>query len=174
MILGLLFAILAGSLVSLQNIFNSKTGEHAGSWTTTTLVLGLGFAASFTLGFLFEGKQLFLLQNMKMWYWFSGLIGIGVVTCVVKGIKLLGPTYAISIMLSSQLGFALLFDTFGWMGIEKVPFTIQQLIGVLVIVAGILIFKMSGEPNSTKMTTGLKSVQAKKVITGRRDTFEKI
>jgi transporter family-2 protein len=162
MILGLLFAILAGSLVSLQNIFNSKTGEHASSWATTTLVLGLGFAASFTLGLLFEGKQLFLLQNMKMWYWFSGLIGIGVVTCVVKGIKLLGPTYAISIMLSSQLGFALLFDTLGWMGIEKVPFTLQQLIGVLVIVAGILIFKMSGEPKTTKMPTGLKSVHAEK------------
>ena len=174
MILGLLFAILAGALVSLQNIFNSKVGEHAGSWTTTTLVLGLGFVASFTIGFLFEGKQLFLLQNMKTWYWFSGLIGIGVITCVVQGIKLLGPTYAISIMLTSQLGFALLFDTFGWMGIEKVPFTIQQLIGVLVIVAGILIFKMSGEPKSTKMPTGLKSVHAKKVITGWRDTFEKL
>ncbi|WHX98167.1 DMT family transporter [Neobacillus sp. DY30] len=162
MILGLLFAILAGALVGLQNIFNSKVGEHAGSWTTTTLVLGLGFVASFTLGFLFEGKELFQLQNMKTWYWFSGLIGIGVVTCVVQGIKLLGPTYAISILLISQLGIALLWDSFGWMGIEKVPFTLQQLIGVLVIVAGILVFKMSGEPNSTKMPNGLKSVPAEK------------
>jgi bacterial/archaeal transporter family-2 protein len=165
MILGLLFAILAGSLVSLQNIFNSKVGEHAGSWTTTTLVLFLGFVASFTIGFLFEGKQLFLLQNMKTWYWFSGLIGIGVVTCVVKGIKLLGPTYAISIMLTSQLGFALLWDSFGWMGLQRVPFTLQQLIGVLVIVAGILIFKISGEPKATKMPkmpNGIKGVHAEK------------
>lgn len=162
MILGLLFAILAGSLVSLQNIFNSKVDEHAGSWTTTTLVLGLGFVASFTIGFLFEGKQLFQLQNMKTWYWFSGLIGIGVVTCIVQGIKLLGPTYAISIMLTSQLGFALLWDSFGWMGLKKVPFTLQQFIGVLVIVAGILIFKMSGEPKSTKMPKGLKNVQPEK------------
>jgi bacterial/archaeal transporter family-2 protein len=162
MILGLLFAILAGALVGLQNIFNSKVGDHAGSLTTTTLVLGLGFVASFTIGFLFEGKQLFLLQNMKTWYWFSGLIGIGVVTCVVQGIKLLGPTYAISILLSSQLGIALLWDTFGWMGIEKVPFTLQQFIGVLVIIAGILIFKMSGEPKSSKMPNSLKSVHAEK------------
>jgi bacterial/archaeal transporter family-2 protein len=162
MILGLLFAILAGSLVSLQNIFNSKVGEHAGSLTTTTLVLFLGFVASFTIGFLFEGKQLFILQNMKTWYWFSGLIGIGVVTCVVQGIKLLGPTYAISIMLTSQLGFALLWDSFGWMGLQRVPFTLQQLIGVLVIVVGILIFKISGEPKATKMPNGIKGVHAEK------------
>jgi bacterial/archaeal transporter family-2 protein len=162
LILGLLFAILAGSLVSLQNIFNSKVGEHAGSWTTTTLVLGLGFVASITIGFLFEGNQLFQLQNMKTWYWFSGLIGIGVVTCVVQGIKLLGPTYAISIMLTSQLGFALLWDSFGWMGLEKVPFTLQQLVGVLVIVAGILIFKISGEPKATKIPNGIKGVHVEK------------
>lgn len=162
MILGLLFAILAGFLVSLQNIFNSKVGEHAGSWTTTTLVLGLGFVASFTIGFLFEGKQLFQLQNMKTWYWFSGLIGIGIVTCVVQGIKLLGPTYAISIMLTSQLGFALMWDSFGWMGLEKVPFTLQQGSGVLVIVAGILIFKMNGKPKSIKMPNSIKSLHAEK------------
>ncbi|WP_045516704.1 DMT family transporter [Neobacillus niacini] len=163
MILGLLFAVLAGALVSLQNIFNSKIDEHAGSWTTTTLVLCLGFVASFTIGFLFEGKQLFILQNMKPWYWFSGLIGVGVVTCIVQGIRLLGPTYAISIILTSQLGIALLWDTFGWLGIEKVPFTFQQLIGVLVIVAGILIFKISGEPKWTKIpSNGLKRVHAEK------------
>lgn len=153
MIIGLLLSILAGSLVSLQGIFNSKVDERAGSWITTTLVLGMGFAASFTIGILFEGKQMFILENMKWWYWFSGLIGIGVVTCVVQGIKLLGPTYAISIILISQLALALLWDTFGWMGIEKVPFTLQQLIGVMVIVAGIFVFKLSGEtkPKSEKL-----------------------
>jgi bacterial/archaeal transporter family-2 protein len=165
MILGILLSILAGSLVSLQSIFNSKVNERTGSWITTTLVLGLGFAASFIIGFIFEGKQLFILENMKLWYWFSGLIGIGVVTCVVQGIKLLGPTYAISITLTSQLGFALLWDTFGWMGIEKVPFTFQQLMGVIVIVAGILVFKLSGEtkPKSEKLPKiALKSFQADK------------
>jgi bacterial/archaeal transporter family-2 protein len=165
MILGLLFAILTGSLVSLQSVFNSKVDEHAGSWTTTTLVLGMGFAASFIIGFLFEGKELFILDDMKSWHWFSGLIGIGVVTCVVQGIRLLGPTYAISITLTSQLGFALLWDSFGWMGIEKVPFTSQQLIGVIVIVAGIFVFKFSGETSIKSqrlVQDSIKSVHADK------------
>jgi bacterial/archaeal transporter family-2 protein len=165
MILGLLLSILAGSLVSLQSIFNSKVNERAGSWTTTTLVLGLGFAASFIIGFLSEGKQLFILENMNLWYWFSGLIGIGVVTCVVQGVRLLGPTYAIAITLTSQLAIALLWDTFGWLGIEKVPFTLQQLIGVIVIVAGIFVFKLSGEtrPKSEKLPKiALNTFQADK------------
>ncbi|MDQ0896814.1 MULTISPECIES: DMT family transporter [unclassified Paenibacillus] len=151
---GLILALIAGSLVGLQNIFNSKVNERAGSWATTTLVLGMGFVASLTIGLIFEGKHMFTLQNMHPWYWISGLIGIGVVICLVQGIRLLGPTYAVSIILISQLGFALLWDSLGWFGLDKVSFTFNQLIGVLVIVGGILVFKLSGRETrkSTKMT----------------------
>jgi bacterial/archaeal transporter family-2 protein len=151
MIVGLLFAIFGGALVGLQNIFNSKVNERAGSWVTTSLVLGMGFLASLTMGLLFEGGQLFNLENMKTWYWFSGILGVGVVVCLVQGIKRLGPTYAIAIALTSQLVFALLGDTFGWMGLDKVPFTFNQLIGVLVIVGGIILFKFGGTSESQKV-----------------------
>ena len=143
MFLGLVLAILAGTLVSLQNIFNSKVNEKAGSWMTTVLVLGLGFLASLILGLFFEGWQMFDLQNMKLWYWFSGLIGIGVITGIVQGIRYLGPTFAISIVLTSQLGFAVLGDSLGLMGLEKVPFTTKQLAGVLLITGGVIVFKWS-------------------------------
>lgn len=126
MVQGLLLSLVAGSLVSLQNIFNSKVNERAGTWATTALVLGLGFAASLSFGLLFEGKQLFVLQNMKTWYGFSGMIGVGVVVCLVQGIRLLGPTYAISIALSSQLGFALLWDSLGWFGLEQIPLLLSN------------------------------------------------
>ncbi|WP_079508773.1 DMT family transporter [Mesobacillus jeotgali] len=143
MFLGLLFALIAGCLVGLQNIFNSKVNEKAGSWVTTAIVLGIGFLASFFLGFLFEGKELFNLTNIQWWHWFSGLLGIGVVTGIVQAIKFLGPTFAISIVLTSQLGFAVLWDSLGWLGLEKVPLTEKQLLGVLIIIAGVIVFKWS-------------------------------
>ncbi|MCR8842278.1 DMT family transporter [Paenibacillus sp. SC116] len=151
MMIGLLLALLSGALVGLQNIFNSKVNEHTGSWATTTLVLGMGFLASFAFGLLFEGMNLFNLDNMEPWYWLSGMIGVGVVVNIVKGVRLLGPTYAISIVLTSQLVFALLLDSLGWLGLEQVPFTFKQLVGVLIIVAGILVFKLSGERNNQQI-----------------------
>lgn len=151
MFLGLFFAALAGLLVGLQNIFNAKVNEQSGTWATTALVLGLGFLASMTLGLVFEGSSLFILKNMKTWHWFSGLIGVGVVVCLVQGTRLLGPTYAIAIVLTSQLGFALLWDSLGWFGLEKIPFTFQQLIGVLVIIGGVLVFKFGGSQQKQKV-----------------------
>ena len=144
MIVGLILALVAGALVGLQNIFNSKVNEHTGSWASTTLVLGMGFLASLTMGLIVEGGNVFNLHNMQLWYWFSGLIGVGIVICILNGIKLLGPTYAISIVLTSQLSFALLWDSLGWFGLEQVPFTFRQLLGVLVIAGGIIVYKFGG------------------------------
>ncbi|WML48003.1 DMT family transporter [Neobacillus sp. PS3-34] len=156
MIQGVLLSLIAGSLVSLQNIFNSKVNERSGLWATTSLVLGMGFLASLTMGLIFEGKHLFILQNMKTWYWFTGLIGTGVVICLVKGIRLLGPTFSISIVLTSQLGFALVWDSLGLFGLEKVPFTLRHLIGVLVIAGGIIVIKSGDDrknPGSSDIYT---------------------
>ncbi|KQL48886.1 hypothetical protein AN963_03575 [Brevibacillus choshinensis] len=151
MVIGMGLALLAGSFISLQNIFNSKVNERVGSWATTAFVLGMGFLASMTMGLFFEGKGLFVLPHMQPWFWFSGLIGVGVVTCMVQAIRRLGPTFAISIVLTSQLGFALLWDSLGWLGLNKVPFTLHQLLGVLVIVGGILVFKLGGARETQRM-----------------------
>ncbi|MFP7473824.1 DMT family transporter [Niallia taxi] len=144
MMLGMILAIMAGALVGVQNIFNNKVMVKAGSWTTTTLVLGMGFAASFFIGLAVEGKSLFDFSNMELWYLFSGFIGVCVVYCVTKGVKLLGPTFAIAIVMFAQLGFAVLSDTFGWFGTEPIPFTFKQQLGVLIIIGGILMFKLGG------------------------------
>ncbi|ARU60355.1 hypothetical protein CBW65_04210 [Tumebacillus avium] len=142
---GLFFALLAGALVGLQNIFNSKVSERAGSWATTAWVLGMGCLASLVIGLAVEGQGMFVWQHPKPWHWVSGLLGVGVVTCLVQGVRLLGATFAVSIVLTSQLLCALMWDSFGWLGLEQVPFTGKQLLGVLVIIGGVLVFKGRGK-----------------------------
>ena len=144
MIIGIACALLAGSFLSMQNIFNSKVNERTGTWAATTLILALGFLASFIIGWIVEGNELFVFQNSKLWFWFSGLLGVGVVSCMVQGLRLLGPTFAISLALTSQLCFALLADTMGWFGLAQVPLSPQKLIGVLIIICGILLYKLGG------------------------------
>lgn len=145
MLLGFILALAAGALVGVQNVFNGRVNGVAGSWATTTLVLGLGFAASLTLGLVFEGKRLFALESMETWFAFSGFIGVGVVFCLVRGIQRLGPTVAVAAALSSQLLFGLLWDSFGWFGLRQVPFTAKQAVGALVMIVGIALLKLGGQ-----------------------------
>ncbi|WP_314588085.1 DMT family transporter [Paenibacillus terrigena] len=141
MIMGIVLALAAGSLISVQTMFNNKVSEAVSSQTTTALVLGMGFLASLCMGVLFEGTEYFTLGSIQPWFWFSGLLGIGVVTCVVRGVKLLGPSNAIAIVMASQLICALWWDSLGWFGLETVPFTFQKAIGAIVLVSGLILFK---------------------------------
>ncbi|NGZ74735.1 DMT family transporter [Saccharibacillus alkalitolerans] len=145
MAFGLLLAAFAGAMVALQTIFNNRTDIHMGSWATTTWVLGMGFLASLACSLIFEGGRTFQLQHMQPWYWFSGMIGVGVVICLVLGVKILGPTFSVSVTLTAQLGFALLFDSMGWLGLEKVDFDWKQIAGVAVLIGGIYVFKFGGK-----------------------------
>ncbi|WP_438432649.1 DMT family transporter [Gorillibacterium sp. sgz500922] len=145
--IGMLLAFMAGSLVSLQNIFNSKMNEHNGSWTTTAVVLGLGFAASTALGLLLNGNGFWTFGHLKLWYPFSGLFGIGVVVCLVRAMRLAGPTLAVSLVMTSQLTLALILDSVGAFGLERVPFQTNKLIGVLILIAGVAVFQIRGEMN---------------------------
>ncbi|MFD2615017.1 DMT family transporter [Paenibacillus gansuensis] len=150
MLLGIILALIGGSLVGVQNMFNQKVNEKAGGWSTTALVLGMGFAASLVMGLFFEGRELFSFGSMQPWFWFSGLLGVGVVTCMVQGVKRLGATYGVAIAMASQLICALWWDSAGWFGLEQVPFTLQKGLGVLALIGGIIVFKLGGRAVQTR------------------------
>lgn len=145
MIVGMVLAAMAGAAISLQTVFNNKVNEKTGSWMTTTLALGMGFLFAIIPVLLFERNALGQMLDMETWYWFGGVIGVGVVFCLVQAIKRLGPTFTISIVLVAQLGTALLWDSTGWLGLEKIPFSPMKLLGILMIVAGVLVFSYKKE-----------------------------
>ncbi|TCI61776.1 DMT family transporter [Exiguobacterium sp. SH3S1] len=145
MALGMMLAVMGGMLVCVQNTFNANVKQRVGAWATTTLVLALGFLASLFIGLISEGSALFDLRGMETWYWFSGIIGVGVVMSVTQSVQQLGPSYAISIVMVSQILFALLWDTLGWFGLEAIPFTWKTALGIVLIVGGVLLFQLSGK-----------------------------
>ena len=147
MAIGILLALLGGTFVCLQNIFNANVKKKVSVWATTALVLLLGFAASLAVGLAFEGAALFKFQA-EPWFWFSGIIGVGVVACVTQGVQNLGPSAAISLVMVSQIFFGLMWDTLGWFGLEKVPFTWQSLAALVLIGSGALLFQLGPKPET--------------------------
>ncbi len=139
-VIGMIIAVIAGAAISLQTVFNNKVNEQTGSWTTTTLALGMGFIFAATATIMIEGRELGKLLEMDSWYWYGGVIGVGVVFCLVQAIKRLGPTFTISIVLVAQLGTALFWDSMGWLGLEKIPFSFMKLAGILLIISGVVVF----------------------------------
>lgn len=139
---GILFSLLAGILISLQSIFNTRLSEKLGFWQTNTIVHGLGFIVSLLLFIFIRDGNLYKLNEVNKIYLLGGVFGAIIVFSVMKGITLIGPAYAVSLLLISQLIIALIIDSFGLFGADKIAFTFNKVLGIGIMVIGILVFKL--------------------------------
>ncbi len=71
----------------------------------------------------------------------GGVIGAFITLTVILSMDQLGPAKSALIIVVSQLAVAYLIELFGLFGMEKVDFQWSKLIGMIVAVVGIFIFK---------------------------------
>ena len=60
---------------------------------------------------------------------------------VIIGMNTLGPAQSVLFIITAQIISAYLIELFGMFGVEKSPFQWTKLIGALIMVIGILVFK---------------------------------
>lgn len=139
--LGFIVSILSGMCMSIQGVFNSRLGEKIGILETNVFVQGTAFLLS--IAFLITSKRNNFkdIKNVSKLYLLGGVLAVIITYTVIKGISTLGTTYAISTILISQLITAAAIDAFGLFGTEKLQFGSNEIIGVIVMLAGIIIFK---------------------------------
>ena len=75
------------------------------------------------------------------YYLAGGILGAFITFTVISGMSALGPAKAVMLIVSAQLIVAYLIEVFGMFGVEKSGFQWMKIAGVVLFVAGIIIFK---------------------------------
>jgi bacterial/archaeal transporter family-2 protein len=139
--LGIIFSIIAGVAMSLQGVFNTRLGDKIGIWETNVFVQATGLILCVII-FLIAGNGNFKnIMDVNKLYLLGGILGVIIIFTVMTGIKSLGPACSISIILVAQLSAAAIIDAFGLFDSTKLVFGPTKIIGVIVMIAGIIIFK---------------------------------
>ncbi len=141
LMLGIIFSILAGAAMSFQGIFNTKLSDKIGLWETNAIVQGSAFIVTLLIVFLFGKGDFREIKSANKLYLLGGLLGVLIIFTVMQGMRSLGPTYAIAIILVAQLLTAAIIEAFGLFGVEKNSFSLNEIIGVAIMVGGIIVFK---------------------------------
>lgn len=140
--MGIIFSIIAGAAMSFQGVINTRLGEKIGLYEANTFVQGTAFVlaliAMFALG---KGNIREILSADKI-YLTGGILGLIITITVMLGIKDLSPLISISIILISQLTVAAIIDAFGLLGTEKVAIGFTKILGFVLMVAGVVLFKI--------------------------------
>lgn len=141
--LGILIALLSGTLMSVQGVFNTEVTKQTSLWVssafvqfTALLVCLAAWAATDRTSFagLFSVEPKYMLL--------SGVLGALITITVVKSMAALGPARAAMLIVIAQLIVAYLIELFGMFGVEKQPLEWRRVLGMAVSIAGIVIFKM--------------------------------
>lgn len=142
MLLGIVLSIIAGMAMSVQGVMNTRLGEGIGNMEANAFVQGTAFALAMIALLFWRQGSFSALGSVSRLYCLGGALGLVITLTVMLGIKSLGTTVAISIILMSQLLVAALIDAFGLMGSEKIAFGWNKFVGLAVMCGGMLLFKL--------------------------------
>ncbi|MDA3846706.1 MAG: DMT family transporter [Vallitaleaceae bacterium] len=140
--LGVTLALVGGFVIVIQNVFNTNAGNKIGRWEMTTLVHGVGLVASIIV-VLTIGKGNFKnITQVNPIYLLGGMLGVIIVASIITSVKNIGVVYTSMVMFFAQLLAGILVDHFGLFGLEKMPLSPSKIIGMVVVVGGLLIFRL--------------------------------
>ena len=137
---GVIFSILGGMLLSIQSVFNTRVSEKVGLWETTAVVHAIGLAFALFI-ILFTGSEGFKkIGEVNSLYLFGGTFGVIIVFSIMKGVSSLGAAYAIAVLMIAQLLVATIIDSYGLFGMPSVKLGLTKILGILTMIIGIIIF----------------------------------
>lgn len=142
---GFLIALLSGALMSVQGVFNTQVTKSTGIWVSNGWVQLSAFALCVVVWLATGRESVSTLWEVRPHYMLlGGVIGAGITWTVIQSVSALGPARSALLIVIAQLAVSYLIQLFGLFGIDQEPFSWKKAGGLLLAVAGIMIFQLSG------------------------------
>ncbi len=140
--IGWIMSIIAGAVMSIQGVFNTRLSDKTGLFESNVIVQGTAFLLALLIWWFFGKGNIKEALEVNKLYLTGGLLGTVITVTVMLGMKNLSPAYAVSIILVAQLLTAGAIDLFGLFGSEKIVFGVRKIIGIVTMIIGMLLFKL--------------------------------
>lgn len=139
---GILVALISGALMSIQGVFNTELTKQTSLWVSTGWVQASAFLVCIAAWF-FTGRDRVsaLVQVDHKYILLGGVIGAFITVTVIQSMSSLGPAKAAMLIVVAQLAVAYIIELMGVFGVEKAEFEWRKLVGMVIAVVGIIIFK---------------------------------
>ena len=142
---GFLIALLSGALMSVQGVFNTQVTNSTGIWVSNGWVQLSAFALCVVVWLATGRESVSTLWEVRPHYMLlGGVIGAGISWTVIQSVSALGPARSALLIVIAQLAVSYLIQLFGLFGMDQEPFSWKKAGGLLLAVAGIMIFQLSG------------------------------
>ena len=140
--IGIWIAILSGTLMSIQGVWNTQVTKQSSLWVSTGWVQLTAFLVCVAAWFFTGRESIGMLWQVEAKYnLLGGVIGAFITITVIRSMGSLGPARAVMLIVISQLAVAYLIELLGIFGVERADIQWRKLLGMLICIAGVVIFK---------------------------------
>ncbi len=140
--IGYLIAALSGALMSIQGVFNTQVTKQSGLWLASAFVQMTALLVCLGGWMIKERTPVSALWSVQPKYMLlGGVIGALITVTVVKSMDMMGPAKAVLCIVFVQILVAYLIEVFGLFGVDKQPLEWKKVIGAIIAMVGIIIFK---------------------------------
>jgi transporter family-2 protein len=139
--LPVLATCVAGGLVAMQAPINSKLGKTVGNFPAASVSFAIGLSVLVAITVLFSSGfgQVGEIKHLQWYYLLGGVLGAAYVTTVLITVRTLGAGGVTAATISGQLTMSVLLDQLGLLGLEHRGFTVQRVIGIALLAAGVFL-----------------------------------
>lgn len=133
----ILFVVLGGAAAAIQSPINSGLGKRigvleGGLWSFLTGALLL-----LVVTLIFGKGHFSAVTAVPKWQLLGGVLGVIAVTSMIVSAPQLGVGLATVCILFGQITIAIVIDSLGLFGAERVPLDYNRMIGILLMFVGI-------------------------------------
>ena len=132
--IGIFVALLSGALMSIQGVFNTEVTRQSSVWVSASWVQFSALITCLVIWGIFDRKNLMLITRVSPVYMLlGGVIGAFITYTVIQGMS--------ALIVIAQLTISWLIELCGMFGVEKADFSMRKLMGLLVAIAGVVLFE---------------------------------
>lgn len=140
--IGLIIALISGALMSVQGVFNTQVTKASSIWAANCFVQFSALLVCLAAWTVTDRSSLLgVFQVQPKYMLLGGAIGAFITYTVIKSMDMLGPARAVMLIVVAQLLVAYLIELFGMFGVEKAAWDWRKAIGMVLAIAGIVVFK---------------------------------
>lgn len=140
--IGFFIALISGALMSIQGVFNTQVTKASSIWCASAFVQLTALVVCVAAwAFTDRSSPMAVFKVEPKYMLLGGAIGAFITYTVIKSMELLGPAKAVLLIVVAQLAVAYAIELFGLFGVEKQPWQWRKALGMMIAVAGIILFK---------------------------------
>ena len=146
-VIPIFLTVIIGTCLAIQPIFNTTVAKYTGSmWYAALCSLSVSITLVLFICFIsdrFETLRHGGAAHIPKVFIIAGICGVLILAFTVVCITRLGPVLTASLTVTVQMIVATITAHYGLFGLEQEPINILKIIGIIFLIAGVVLVKLS-------------------------------